>query len=81
MVEREDERKRGQSLLPSGQVSDVLPRFLGRANAEHDAFAERVQRVHQLQLRVPAQRDHLVTKKTVSRGVEGGVTREAGWDH
>ena len=72
VVKREDQRKRRQRLLPSREVGDVLPRFLGRANAEDDALAERVQRVHQLQLRVATQSDHLGKQRRIS-GVTTGT--------
>ena len=60
VVQGEDQRQRRERLLATGQVGYVLPRLLGRADAEDDAFAEGVQRVDQLQLGVAAQRDHLV---------------------
>lgn len=59
VVQREDESEGRQRLLPPGQVGDVLPGLLGGPHAEHDALAERVEGVHQLQFRVTAQSDHL----------------------
>lgn len=50
VVQREDQGQGRERLLAAGQVGDVLPRLLGRADREDDALAERVQRIHQLQL-------------------------------
>ena len=41
-------------------VGDVLPRLLRRSDTEHDALSEGVQAVHQLELGVATQGDHLV---------------------
>ena len=60
MVQGEHKGERGERLLPSGQVGDVLPALLRRPDRENNALAEGVERVDQLELGVSAQRDHLV---------------------
>eukprot|EP00964_Phaeocystis_antarctica_P083806 scaffold52749_cov71-Phaeocystis_antarctica.AAC.2 len=59
VVQREDERERGEGLLAAREVGDMLPRLLGRPHAEDDALGEGVERVEQLELRVATERDHL----------------------
>ena len=43
MMQREDERERGERLFSAAQIRDFLPRFLRWADAEADAFRERVE--------------------------------------
>ena len=60
VVEGEDQGERGEGLLPTGEVGNVLPGFLWWPHAEHDTLSEGVETVHQLELGVSAQGDHLV---------------------
>lgn len=73
IMQGEDQGQRRERLLTARQVGYVLPRLLGRPDAEDDALTERVQRVDQLQLGVTAQRDHLVELFQL-----GGDERETG---
>merc|ERR1712078_653888 len=48
--ERKDQCERAQRLLPSGEVPDVLPRLVRRADLELDTFRKGVQRVREDEL-------------------------------
>lgn len=76
------QRETTQGLLPPAQIADILPALLGRHDAEENPLAEGVETIHQLQLRIAAQRDQLVHGLQVRRdGVEarqeGGQPRVA----
>eukprot|EP00428_Durinskia_dybowskii_P065473 CAMPEP_0170384264 /NCGR_PEP_ID=MMETSP0117_2-20130122/15907_1 /TAXON_ID=400756 /ORGANISM="Durinskia baltica, Strain CSIRO CS-38" /LENGTH=213 /DNA_ID=CAMNT_0010640005 /DNA_START=219 /DNA_END=860 /DNA_ORIENTATION=- len=60
VVQCKDQRKGGKRLLSAGEVCDLLPALLRRPHAEVDAFAERVEGVHELELCVAPKCDHLV---------------------
>ena len=60
MMQRKHQRQTAQRLLTPGQVRNVLPRLLWRHHGEQDPLRERIQRVHELQLRVAAHGDHLI---------------------
>ena len=47
-------------LFTTRQVGNILPALLGRTDGEENAFGERVEAVHQFQLRIPSEGDHLV---------------------
>ena len=59
VVESKDQGQRRESFLAAWQVGNVFPGLFRGPHAKHDALREGVQRVHKLQLRVAAQRDHL----------------------
>jgi hypothetical protein len=67
MMQSKYERKTTQRLLATTQIADVLPAFLRRHDAEQDAFAERIERVDQLQFGVTAHGNHLVHFLELSR--------------
>lgn len=49
-----------ERLLATGQVGDVLPRFLRRHHTEQDALGKRIERIDQLEFGIAAHGDHLV---------------------
>ena len=52
VMESEDQGERGESLLSSREIGDVLPGLLGRPHTEHYSFSEWIETVHQLELSV-----------------------------
>ena len=69
-LKRKRKSCKGDDQFPTGQICNVLPTFLRRAHAENDSLGEGVERVYQLQLRVPAEGDHLVHLFELARDQE-----------
>jgi hypothetical protein len=76
VVQRKDQRERREGLLAAGQVGNVLPALLGRAHGEDDALGEGVEGVDELELRVAAQRDHLVHLLQLQRDLAADTIRK-----
>ena len=63
IMQSKDQGQRREGFLSSGKVGNILPGFFWWPHAEDNAFSEGVQGVHQFELSIAAQRDHLEESK------------------